>query len=70
MLNWPPLPQGQAHLFKFEAYKKAGNTTSFDRPSPAPDLQDLLDDIQVAVNNAMPIYNYLKEAECDISFEF
>ena len=69
MVNWLSPPMDQAHLFELEAFKKAGNTTSFGAPSPAADLEDLLDDIQVAVRNAMPIYKYLKETEADEAFQ-
>ncbi len=69
MLHWLPPPQDQAFLFEMEAFKKAGQTSRFGLPTPAPKFEDQLDDIQVAVNNAMPIYNYLKKAECDKSFK-
>ncbi len=70
MINWLPPPEDQAFLFELEAFKRAGETTHFSLPSPGPKLEDLLDDIQLAVENAMPSYNYLQKAECDRTFKY
>ncbi len=69
MLHWHPPPKDQANLFQLLAFKTAGETTSFGTPSPAANLEDLLDDIQVAGRNAIPIYSCLKEAKADESFK-
>ncbi len=67
MVNWPPPPPDQAHLFHMYAgaFKKAGVTegiaplSQYDKSKyPEPN-----EDVQVIIDRTLPIYNFLKQAK-------
>ncbi len=67
MINWPPPPPDQAHLFQMFAgvWRKAGETDGIAPLSendknkyPEPD-----EEMQITIDNAMPFYNFLKQAK-------
>ncbi len=69
MVNWPPPPPDQAHLFRrfAGALKKASETSSILPPHPGLLVQG--EEVQIAIDRAKPIYHFMKQCEADKTFK-